>query len=66
MNASEAVVRAPQPFEHIFHAAQIESDRIVGIADMLFVIDVTENVIQGILVLTHLKLRGIESEYFLL
>ena len=64
MDALEAVLRATQPFEHLLHAAQVERHSVVGIANLLLVIDVIENVIQGILVKAHISLRGWDSESF--
>ena len=66
MDAPEAVLRAAQPFEHLFHAAQVERHRVVGVANLLLIIDVTENVIQGILVKAHISLRGRDAESYLL
>ena len=54
MDAPEAVLRPAQPFQHLFHAAQVEGHGVVGVANLLLVVDVTENVIQGILVKAHI------------
>jgi len=53
VDAAEALMRPAQSFQDLLHPAEVEGDGVVRVARLFLVIDVTEDVLQGILVAAH-------------
>ncbi len=53
VHGAELVLRTAQLLQQIHHAAQVERLRVVTIARLALVVDVIENIVQGVLIKAH-------------